>query len=544
MSLVVFNSMTRGKAPFEPLEAGRVGMYVCGVTVYDYSHIGHARCYVAFDVIRRWLMRSYEVRYVQNFTDVDDKIIRRASEQGEDPIALASRFADEFHRDMDDLGVLRPDVEPRVSTHMADIIDFTQALVDKGYAYRVPSSSSVEGAGDDVYFRVRKFGGRYTELSGRQLDDLEAGARVDVDERKEDPLDFALWKSAKPGEPAWESPFGRGRPGWHIECSAMSERHLGETFDIHGGGKDLVFPHHTNEVAQSECRHDGKIFARYWMHNGFVDFAGEKMSKSLGNFFTIREVTRLYHPEALRAFLLSAHYRSPLGFDVEARCPACGEVLSADEQARLHHDACGHSLDREALRQRVRFPGLEEAEGRVQYTYETLRRCDRYLAQHEASEGPGLQETFTRGGETFAPWADFAAAMDDDFATPTAMAAWYAMLKVANVIVDGREKELCGRKLKPADRARLLREWRERLASLASVLGLGMKDPDVVLEDLRERRLRLRGIDRAAVESLIEARQNARAARDYQAADEARDALVALGIEVRDSPAGVDWSVL
>lgn len=543
MSLVVFNSMSREKEVFQPRAEGKVGMYVCGVTVYDYSHIGHARCYVAFDVIRRWLMEKFEVRYVQNFTDVDDKIIRRANESGEDPIALASRFADEFHRDMDDLGVLRPDVEPRVSTHMAEIIAFTQNLIDKGFAYRVASSSAVAGAGDDVYFRVRKFGDRYTQLSGRNLDDMVAGARVNVDERKEDPLDFALWKSAKPDEPFWESPFGKGRPGWHIECSAMSESHLGPTFDIHGGGKDLVFPHHTNEVAQSECCHDGEIYARYWMHNGFVDFAGEKMSKSLGNFFTIREVTRLYHPEALRFFLLTAQYRSPLNFDVESRCPYCDGVLSPDEQSRLKHDACGHELDRDALRGRVRFPGLEEAERRVKYLYETLRRVQRYLATNEAREGDGLQAVFSKAEAPFVPWSDFEKAMDEDFSTPAALAAFVELLKVANLMVDAKEKEMIGRKLKPADRARLLTEWQGHVSDIGRILGLGLREPEVVLEEQRSRRLSLLGIDRAEVESLLEARKTARAQKDFAAADAARDELTRLGIVVRDLADGVEWSV-
>ena len=543
MSLVVFNSMTREKEVFQPLEEGKVGMYVCGVTVYDYSHIGHARCYVAFDVIRRWLKEKFEVLYVQNFTDVDDKIIRRANESGEDPIALASRFADEFHRDMDDLGVLRPDIEPRVSTHMEEIIAFTQNLIEKGFAYQVPSASSVEGAGSDVYFRVRKFGDRYTQLSGRNLDDMVAGARVNVDERKEDPLDFALWKSAKPEEPFWVSPFGKGRPGWHIECSAMSERHLGRTFDIHGGGKDLVFPHHTNEVAQSECCHDGEIFSRFWMHNGFVDFAGEKMSKSLGNFFTIREVTRLYHPEALRFFLMTAQYRSPLNFDVESRCPHCDGVLSPDEQNRLQHDACGAQLEREALRGRVRFPGLEEAERRVQYLYETLRRVQRYLAVNESKDGEDLSTVFSKPDAPFAPWADFTKAMDEDFSTPAALAAFVELLKVANLMVDAKEKEMIGRKLKPADRARLLREWQGHVSFIGKILGLGLREPDIVLEEQRNRRLSLLGIDRAQVESLLEQRKSARAQKDFAAADAARDELTKLGIVVRDLADGVEWSV-
>ncbi|MFZ9886282.1 MAG: cysteine--tRNA ligase [Myxococcota bacterium] len=542
MALRIYNTLTRLKEDFIPLETGHVGMYVCGVTVYDYCHIGHARCYVAFDVVRRWLQRTYTVKYVQNFTDVDDKIIARAHETGEEPLALSARFADEFHHDMDDLGIMRADVEPRVSTSMDDIIDFVIDLERKGFAYRVPSTSGVQSAAYDVYFRVKKHE-HYTALSGRNLDDMVAGARVGVDERKEDPLDFALWKSAKPGEIWWDSPYGRGRPGWHIECSAMSERHLGDTFDIHGGGKDLVFPHHTNEIAQSECRHDGRVFARHWMHNGFVDFAGEKMSKSLGNFFTIREVTARYHPEALRYLLLTAHYRSPLSFDVVSRCPKCPAELTAAEQQVLHCDSCGAALGREEVRQRVSFPGLEEAEGRLRYLYETARRVDRYLGDNAPAEGPGLEEVFGREGTPFLPWIAFGEALDDDFNTPVALASLAELLKVANALVDAREKELCGRKLKPADRARLLDEWRLRMREMLGVLGLGQRGATAVLDELNERRLRARGIERSVVEELVARRSAAREARDFATADLAREELTRLGVEVRDLPSGVEWVV-
>jgi cysteinyl-tRNA synthetase len=542
MALHIYNTLAREKQDFTPLTSGKVGMYVCGMTVYDLAHIGHARCYVAFDVIRRWLQTKFDVTYVQNFTDVDDKIIARANERGEDPLELAARFCDEFHSDMDDLGILRADVEPKVTTHMQEIVDFVADLEKREFAYRVPSASSVDGAGDDVYFRVRRFD-EYTALSGRNLEDMESGARVGVDERKEDPLDFALWKSAKEGEPFWESPWGKGRPGWHIECSAMSAKHLGETFDIHGGGKDLVFPHHTNEIAQSRCRSDTAGFAKTWMHNGFVNFAGEKMSKSLGNFFTIREVTARYHPEALRYFMLTAHYRSPINFDVQAHCHECGEVISVPEQEALKCNCCGKVLDREQLAHRVVFPGLEEAEARSAYVYKTLRRVAELREQFEPREGDDLSTTFSSGDKTWAPWDQLVAGMDDDFNTPQALAAVSDMLKVANALCDANEKELIGRKLKAADRSRVLAEWSERMEPMLSVLGLGQRDAVTFLADQRERRCRVKGIDADEVETLIADRASARADKRWEDADAVRDKLTAMGVEVRDGKEGVEWSV-
>jgi len=309
MTLKVYNSLKREKETFKPLADGRVGMYVCGVTVYDQSHVGHARVMVVFDVIYRWLMQlGYEVNYVRNFTDVDDKIIKRANEAGIDPKALTDEMIGAFHRDMDALNCLRPTHEPRATMHMDEMIAMIEQLMERGFAYVAESG--------DVLYSVRKFDG-YGKLSGKNIDDLESGARVDIDESKRDPLDFVLWKQSKPGEPAWESPWGMGRPGWHIECSAMSCAHLGETFDIHGGGMDLKFPHHENEIAQA-CAANGGNFARYWLHNGFVNINAEKMSKSLGNFFTIREVLERYHPEVLRMFILGTHYRSPLDFSDQA----------------------------------------------------------------------------------------------------------------------------------------------------------------------------------------------------------------------------------
>jgi len=303
--LEIYNSLTKKKERFEPIEPGKVRMYVCGMTVYDYCHLGHARVLVVFDVVVRYLRAlGFEVTYVRNITDIDDKIIRRANENGEAIDALTGRFIEAMHEDAAALNVLPPDLEPRATHSMDDIIAMVQTLVDKGYAYAAGNG--------DVYYDVSRFEG-YGRLSGKVLEDLRAGARVEVEEAKDDPLDFVLWKAAKPGEPAWDSPWGRGRPGWHIECSAMSTRCLGDHFDIHGGGMDLKFPHHENEIAQSEAA-TGHHFVNLWMHNGFVQVDEEKMSKSLGNFFTVREILNRYRPEEVRYFILASHYRSPLNY--------------------------------------------------------------------------------------------------------------------------------------------------------------------------------------------------------------------------------------
>jgi cysteinyl-tRNA synthetase len=308
MTIRIYNTLGRKKEVFEPVQPGKVRMYVCGPTVYDSSHIGHARSVVVFDVIFRYFAaKGFDITYVRNFTDVDDKIINKANQLGIESQAVSEKYIKEFYEDMDALNVRRATIEPKATEHIPQIIRIVQTLVDKNIAYVIDG---------DVYFAVESFKG-YGKLSGRRLEDMEAGARVDVDERKRNPFDFALWKSAKPGEPFWESPWGSGRPGWHIECSAMSETYLGETFDIHGGGKDLIFPHHENEIAQSEGA-TGKPFARYWMHNGFVNINQEKMSKSLGNFLMIKDILKSYHPEALRLFLLSNHYRSPIDFTDKA----------------------------------------------------------------------------------------------------------------------------------------------------------------------------------------------------------------------------------
>jgi cysteinyl-tRNA synthetase len=367
MVLAIYNTLSKTKESFQPLEDNRVRMYVCGMTVYDFCHIGHARVMVAFDVVTRWLRhRGYDVTYVRNITDIDDKIIRRASENGEPFQALVERMIAAMHEDETRLNVLRPDIEPRATDHIAGMHTMIQALIDKGFAY-------APGNGD-VYYRVGKFVG-YGKLSRRKIEDLKIGARIEVDEAKEDPLDFVLWKGAKPGEPSWDSPWGAGRPGWHIECSVMSTCCLGETFDIHGGGPDLVFPHHENEIAQSEAA-TGKQYANTWMHAGAVRVDGEKMSKSLGNFFTIREVLEKYHPEVVRYLLVSSHYRSPINYSEDS---------------------------------------LREAKSALERFYNGLK---------------GLPDTTPAGGEEFV--TRFGAAMDDDFNSPEACAALFEMIREVN----------------------------------------------------------------------------------------------------------------
>ncbi|MBQ6146988.1 MAG: cysteine--tRNA ligase [Clostridia bacterium] len=306
--MYIYNTMTRKKELFVPLKEGKVSMYACGPTVYNFFHIGNARPFIVFDTLRRYLeYRGYQVTFVQNFTDIDDKMIRRANEEGITVKELGDRFIKEYYTDADALGVKRATVNPRATEHIQDIIDLVQTLVEKGHAYPTPNG--------DVYFSVRSWPG-YGKLSGQNIDDLENGARVDPTEEKQDPLDFALWKGQKPGEPAWPSPWGMGRPGWHIECSAMSMAILGQSFDIHGGGQDLIFPHHENEIAQSEAA-TGKPFAHYWMHNGFINVDNQKMSKSLGNFFTVRDIAKEYDLDVVRLFMLSVQYRNPINFSRE-----------------------------------------------------------------------------------------------------------------------------------------------------------------------------------------------------------------------------------
>ncbi len=380
----VYNDLTRHKEELIPLRAGQIGMYVCGPTVYDYFHIGNARPFTLFDTIRRYLeYRGYRVTYVQNFTDIDDKMINRAAELGITVAELAERFIAEYFVDADALGIRRADVHPRATDHIPEIIGIIQNLIGSGHAYEVDG---------DVYYDTAKFED-YGKLSHQRVDELAAGARVDVDERKNNPMDFALWKAQKPGEPAWDSPWGRGRPGWHIECSAMSSKYLGDTLDIHAGGADLIFPHHENEIAQSEAA-TGQTFARYWIHNGYLNINGEKMSKSLGNFFTVRDIRRVFDPEVVRFFLLSAHYRSPLNF--------------SDEQ-------------------------LASAKSALERLYNTHYKLEHLRQSAAAAEmSADEQEIVTKLAVNL---DKFTTAMDDDFNTADGVAALFDLARDINILV-------------------------------------------------------------------------------------------------------------
>jgi len=494
----LYDSFRREKVAFEPLEPGKVGMYVCGPTPYAAAHIGHAYSAIAFDTIRRSLtFLGYQVRFVRNITDVEDKIIKRANEVGEDPMALAARFTADYNRDMARFGVLPPDVEPRVSTHIPAIIALIERLIKNGSAYQV------EG---DVNFEIATFPA-YGALSGMKLEELRAGERVEIDARKRSPDDFALWKAAKPGEPAWDSPWGKGRPGWHIECSAMTTVHLGETFDLHGGGKDLIFPHHENEIAQSRGAYGPRTFARYWLHNGFLNLRGEKMSKSLGNVIGCREIADAVGGEALRLFCVSHQFRSPVDFDFESIRDAHQHVVGA------------------------RFTSLEAADKKLEYFYTTLQRLDDFVAQGgDAGSGPVLPEAdkLVAGAR---------AALADDFNTPVVVAALYEAAAAANRMLDdgkGVDKQLRRRSL-----ARLAHDLR----SVGGALGVFAAEPRAYLAERRARLVRRRGIDTATVERLLADRVAARAAKQFTRSDAIRAELAALGVAVHDTPRGTDWSV-
>jgi len=468
----VFNTLTRKKEELVPLRPGEIRMYVCGVTVYDLSHIGHGRSALAFDVIRRYLRyRGYEVRFIRNFTDVDDKIIKRAHEEGVPPGELAERYIEEYRKDMAALAILPADVEPKATDHIPQMIKLIERLVAKEVAYPLDG---------DVYFEVKRFP-RYGRLSGKNLDELQAGARVEVDERKRDPLDFALWKASKEGEPAWPSPWGPGRPGWHIECSAMSMQYLGESFDIHAGGEDLVFPHHENEIAQSEAA-TGRPFVRYWIHNGFVNLGAEKMSKSLGNVLTLKELLRHHEPEALRLYLLGTHYRNPLDFSNERVA--------------------------EAARALERFRNLFE-------------EADRLAAKGTPAPGrdQGLLEEVAEARRRFEE------VMDDDFNTAQAVAV---LFDLAHRLQSFKSKVT---QREAAAGAFLLGVG--ELMSLGRVLGL-FEEPSRPSQAVDPE---LRG----KIEALVNARAEARQRRDWAGADRLRDELARLGVTVEDGPEGTTW---
>lgn len=522
-ALHLYDTQRGEKRPLTPLEPDHLRIYCCGPTVYDLSHIGHARAALAPDVLVRFLRAiGLKVTYVRNITDVDDKIIRRAQEEGRSADAVSTEYADAYLEDMDALNMLRPNVVPRVTDHIPHILELIGRLVEAGRAY------SVDG---DVYFRVSSFP-EYGKLSGRKLEDLKAGARVEVNDKKESPVDFALWKAAKPGEPAWESPWGLGRPGWHIECSAMCEEHLGPSFDIHAGGRDLIFPHHENEIAQSQGVNGVGSYAQHWMHNGFVNFAGEKMAKSLGNFFTIREVLSLYQAEVLRYFLLSVQYRGPVNFDVAVYCPKCHAELGAEAQESGRCAACGTESSREALRRATRFTGLEEADERVASVYNTLERAQAFLqtAKLPAPEGELLEPVETLR-------ARFVAAMQDDLNTAGALGTLSSALNAVNGLLDSKKgvaKDV---------RARSVHRFVQEMSWIADVLGVFGRDPEVYLDARRDLKAARIGLDLAKVEALIEARKAARAEKDWERADAVRDQLSALGVTLRDRPSGSSWTI-
>ena len=466
----VYNTMSRQKEVFLPLEPGKVGIYVCGVTPYNDPHIGNARPFVTWDVIRRFFAKcGYMVRYIQNFTDVDDKIIRTANERGVTWRDVADQYIDAYFRVMDELNVRRADVYPRVSETIPAIIEMVQGLVDKGFAYEL------EG---DVYYSVESFA-TYGKLSGRNLDDMMAGARVEVDERKKNPMDFALWKSAKPGEPYWESPWGKGRPGWHIECSTMSLKYLGKTFDFHGGGSDLIFPHHENEIAQSQAYCGGTdCFARYWVHNGFITIHGDKMSKSENNFFTVAEILEKYPGEVVRFFILQTHYRSPLDFSDE-RLKDAQAGLARLANAKENMDA------------------LLSKEG------------DADTAAALAAEAEKARDAFFD-------------AMADDFNTALATSHLFAVAKDVNVYYN--EVVNHGQAFDGKNFARV----RAAFGDMAEIIGILEKSAAKSDED-------------AEIDALVEERLAARKAKNWARADEIRDSLKVRGIVLEDSATGTRW---
>lgn len=460
----IFNTLTRQKEEFTPLEPGKVKLYACGPTVYNYIHIGNARPICVFDTLRRYLeYRGYEVTFVQNFTDIDDKIIKKAIEEGSTYKEVSEKYIAEYWIDVKGLGVRPATIHPKATETMDVIIDIIREIVEKGYGY--------ESHGD-VYFRTKKFKG-YGKLSHMPMEELDAGNRIEVNDQKEDPMDFALWKAAKEGEPYWESPWGHGRPGWHIECTAMIRKFLGETIDIHGGGQDLIFPHHENEIAQGECC-TGKDYARYWMHNGYINVDNKKMSKSLGNFFTVREVGEKYGYEPIKLMMIQSHYRSPFNYTLE--------VL----------EACQASLER-------------------------LYNCREKLAfaiQNGLAAPTEGEEDFMARFRGFE--ANFVEAMDDDLNTADGLSALFDLTREINTaLAQPRSKAFCEEAAKMFD-------------AIADVLG--------ILYNRREESLD------SEVEALIAARQEARKNKDYKKADEIRDQLSAMGIALKDTPQGVQWS--
>lgn len=468
VKMKIYNTLTRKKEEFVPIDPNEVKMYSCGPTVYDYFHIGNARPFIIFDTMRRYLeYRGYKVKFVQNFTDIDDKMINRANKEGITVKELGDRFIREYFQDAKALGIREATVHPKATENIDAIISIIQDLEDKGYAYAVDGN---------VYFSTKKFQ-EYGKLSKQPLEDLEAGARIDVNEHKQDAMDFALWKAQKEGEPAWESPWGMGRPGWHIECSAMANKYLGKTIDIHSGGKDLVFPHHENEIAQSECA-NGQCFANYWMHNGYINIDNQKMSKSLGNFFTVRDIAKKYDYEIIRFFMLSAHYRNPVNFS-------------------------------ESL--------MEQAKSAMERVYTCINNLQFLLENSEARELNAEEKALDK--KLLECRQKFIDAMDDDLNTADAIAAIFDIVYAANTHLSNEAKNA----------ETVVAKTLDTIHELGDVLGLFAKK-EASLDE--------------TVEALIEERNQARKAKDWAKADEIRDRLKAMNIELKDTPMGVKWSYI
>ena len=473
--LKVYNTLTKKKEEFKPQEPGKASMYVCGVTPYNYPHIGNARPFVTWDVIKRYLRKSgYEVKHIQNFTDMDDKIIKAANTEGVEWNAITDRYIKGYFESIDALNVQRADIYPKVTEHIPDIIAMVEKIIENGYGYVVDG---------DVYFSVESFP-EYGKLSGRKLEDMQAGARVEVDTRKKNPMDFALWKSAKPGEPYWESPWGKGRPGWHIECSTMSLKYLGENFDFHGGGSDLIFPHHENEIAQSQCSCGNcNSFAQYWLHNGFITIDGEKMSKSLNNFFTVPEILEEYPGEVVRFFILRTHYRSPLDFDRD----------------RIKEAHAGLQRLRNALEL---GESLSDRAGNTDADVELAQMADKAMA-------------------------DFCEAMDDDFNTALAIGYMFTLSKEINIYANNVINK--GAAYDKGHFEHVMDVYRD----MAKVIG--------IFEGSLEMPVKEGELSPEAIEALIAERAEAKKAKNWARADEIRDSLKEQGIILEDSAAGTKW---
>jgi cysteinyl-tRNA synthetase len=509
--LRIYNTLTRNSEKLALRKPGEATIYCCGPTVYDVPHAGHARAALAPDLlVRRLKHQGVKVTFVRNITDVDDKILERSQKNGESPLELSSRMAKVYQEDIAACGCLAPTHEPRVSDHLPEIVALIEKLVANASAYVLDMGQGKQ----DVYFSVRSFPG-YGKLSRRKIDDLQAGARVERDDHKRDPLDFALWKGAGEGEWAWDSPWGRGRPGWHIECSAMAEKYLEHGFDVHGGGMDLIFPHHENEIAQSEAAEPGKgDYVHCWMHNGFVNVDKEKMSKSLGNFVTVRDVLARNDPEGFRWFLLAAHYRGPIQFDTEQLPDG-----------------------------RVIFPGVDEAERRVDYLFATVERVHQLMEPNLTVTGKLPPELLKLKQELDGASAQAEAALDDDLNTPVALAALGEMMRIANEVTT-----LAQKRKKDAGfvggASMFGRHLLNAFTALTKQLGLLNVMPDVYAKRVKERRLALRKLSAADIDSKLVERVEARKAKDFARGDAIRAELLALGVAISDGADGTtSWTI-